>query len=89
MNWLGLDFVGNMSILICCLAMSPFVLLVIFGGPKVDTSLWFQLPPSTEDTLGQQTSGDDDTSGGFFPNFIIYGVMLRPFLNNLFWNFNR
>ena len=35
-NWLGLDLVGNMSMLVGCIAMSPFVLLVIFGASKVD-----------------------------------------------------
>ena len=55
----------------------------------MDTSLWFSVPPSTEETLEQQqASDDDDVAGGFFPNFILSGVMMRPFLNNLFWNFN-
>lgn len=89
MNWLGLDFVGNMSIVICCIAMSPFILLVIFGAWKVDTSLWFQVPAAPDAGLDQQQGpSDSGPSGGFFPNLIVNGIMLRPFFNNLYWNFN-
>ena len=35
-----------------------------------------------------EESSSDDVEGGFFPNVVMGGVLLRPFLNNLFWNFN-
>eukprot|EP00977_Amphora_coffeiformis_P026257 scaffold25204_cov193-Amphora_coffeaeformis.AAC.2 len=94
-NWLGLDFVGNMSMTVCATAMSPFVLLIGLAAYKVDTDGWFQLPPtsmtsSTEAALNSTIaySDNDDVDGGVFPNLIVAGVWLRPFLNNLFWNFN-
>jgi amino acid transporter len=88
LNWLGLDLVGNMSMLVCCVAMSPFVFLVIFGASKVEPDRWFVTPNDLQvaDMVDQASS--DDLQGGFFPNIVLSGVILRPFLNNLFWNFN-
>jgi amino acid transporter len=92
MNWLGLDFVGNMSLLVCFLAMSPFILLLIFGANKVDPHQWLELPASssgvTLDDVANVSNDDDAAAGGLFPNVFVGGIMLRPFLNNLFWNFN-
>ena len=85
-NWRGLHLIGKMSVFICLIAMSPFVILVVVGSFKVDTSRWFILPNSdTDETID---SLDDDIAGGFFPNFSTGGVLWRPFLNNLFWNLN-
>lgn len=85
-NWRGLALVGRMSILICVLAMSPFLILVVVGSFKVDPSRWWQLPTAN---IGEiETTLDDDTSGGFLPNFSSGGILWRPFLNNLFWNLN-
>jgi amino acid transporter len=76
-----------MSVLICVVAMSPFLILVVIGSFKVDPSRWWGLPNADldEDTV---TALGDDTSGGFFPDFSLGGVLWRPFLNNLFWNLN-
>ena len=85
-NWLGLPVVGKMSVSICVLAMSPFILLTILGAWKVDPNRWFLLPDDNLDAVESAT--DDDVSGGFFPNAALGGVLWRPFLNNLFWNLN-
>jgi amino acid transporter len=88
LNWLGLDLVGNMSIVVCCVAMSPFVLLIIFGAPKVDPQRWFKVP--TDWPSFEVDSNDDDAiqEGGFLPNIVLGGVMVRQLVNNLFWNLN-
>jgi len=92
-NWRGLPLVGKMSVLICVLAMSPFVILVVVGSFKVDPSRWLTRPTAADiddNNTTANTLDDDDiySSGGFFPNFSTGGVLWRPFLNNLFWNLN-
>jgi amino acid transporter len=84
-NWLGLPLVGKMSVSICCVAMSPFVILTLVGAFKIDPSRWFELPQ--EDPAKLDVT-DDDTGGGIFPDASLGGVLWRPFLNNLFWNLN-
>jgi amino acid transporter len=84
-NWLGLPIVGRMSVIICCVAMSPFLLLTLIGMFSVDPSRWLQRP---EDDILSHTDEAASVAGGFFPNFMIAGVLWRPFLNNLFWNLN-
>ena len=101
MNWLGLDLVGNMSIGVCCVAMSPFVIFVVLGASKVDPQRWFLVPSDFDDyeqtglsqmentTIYDLGADDDDAiEGGFLPNVVLGGVMLRPLLNNLFWQYN-
>lgn len=85
-NWKGLPLVGKMSTWICLVAMSPFIIIMIVGAPKVDTNQWFILP--SDDVAKVEDATDDDVGGGFFPNASAMGVLWRPFLNNLFWNFN-
>ena len=46
LNYRGLEIVGNASIAICIIAMSPFIIMTILGIPKMDPSKWFQLPDS-------------------------------------------
>lgn len=90
-NWLGLDIVGRMSIVICCVAMSPFVLMTIIGLFNMDWSRLFDKPnPNELELLHNTSTTDDETSGGFFPNagLATTGILWRPFLNNLFWNLN-
>jgi amino acid transporter len=84
-NWLGLPIVGRMSVIICCVAMSPFLLLTFIGMFSVDPSRWLQRP---QDDILSHTDEAASVAGGFFPNFMIAGVLWRPFLNNLFWNLN-
>lgn len=83
-NWLGLPVVGNMSIAICAVAMSPFVILTLVGSFSIEPSRWLQGPIANETVL--ESIMDDD--GGLFPIGMAGGVLLRPFLNNLFWNLN-
>jgi amino acid transporter len=83
-NWLGLPVVGNMSIVICAVAMSPFLVLTVVGAFSVDTSRWFQGPILNQTAI--ETVMDDD--GGIIPVTVVGGILLRPFLNNLFWNLN-
>lgn len=74
-NWLGLNLVGKMSVIICCFAMSPFLVLCIVGVFKIQPSRWLQLPQA-------------DTTAGEDTNSSHGGVLWRPFLNCLFWNLN-
>lgn len=85
-NWLGLPLVGKMSVSICLVAMSPFIILILVGSFKIDPSRWFELPSEAPTALADVT--DDDTGGGFFPDAAVGGILWRPFLNNLFWNLN-
>jgi amino acid transporter len=67
--------------------MSPFLLLVVVGMFQVDPNKLFAMPsPLSEEDL--ETYFEDDIGGGFFPNLVVGGVLLRPFLNSLFWNLN-
>eukprot|EP00980_Cylindrotheca_fusiformis_P002734 scaffold634_cov97-Cylindrotheca_fusiformis.AAC.1 len=71
-NWRGLPLVGQMSVSIGLIAMSPFFILIVVGCFKLDATRWFELPNA------------DNSDGGS----VLSGVMWGPFLNNLFWNLN-
>jgi amino acid transporter len=88
-NWLGLPLVGKMSVTICLIAMSPFIILILVGMWKVDPSRWLELPELDKAGItALENIGNDDVTGGFFPTAVLGGVLWRPFLNNLFWNLN-
>jgi len=90
-NYLGLPVVGRMSVVICCVAMSPFVILTVVGAFQVDPSRWFELPSSSEEAAAAAAvtnDNDTDIGGGLFPHAVVGGLAIRPFLNNLFWNLN-
>lgn len=78
-NWLGLELVGKISILICFVAMSPFVLLMIVGATQCDPSRWFEIPDQI---------GSDHTVSFLESGFVTTGVLWRPLINNLYWNLN-
>jgi amino acid transporter len=83
-NYLGLEIVGNMLILVSIVSMSPFILLSVLGSVKIDPSRWMQMPDPSQlppEEVGRHAAGLLQ-----FPNF--GGVIWRPFLNNLFWNLN-
>ena len=90
LNRLGLPTVEKMSIIICVIAMSPFVILCLIGVFQVQPHRWFEMPeflPTDDDA----TVTDDDNptrqlGGSVFSHFSI--VHWGPFLNNLFWNGN-
>jgi amino acid transporter len=85
LNFLGLEIVGNVSIFVCILSMSPFFILFLLGLPKVDPSRWTVMPQQS-----QVMTIDDD--GAYHPGWLILpnfaGVIWRPFINNLYWNLN-
>lgn len=81
-NYTGLEIVGNLSIVIAVLSMSPFLLLCLVGFPQLDTSRWMVRPqPITH-------LAEDDIGASWLPDPVWLGVLWRPFLNNLFWNVN-
>eukprot|EP01082_Thalassiosira_pseudonana_P005981 g5539.t1_g5540.t1 g5539_g5540 MERGED: g5539.t1 contig2:736799-741536(+) len=87
LNYKGLEIVGKASLVVCIIAMSPFVLMTIIGAPQVVPSRWFQMPERPED--GTELFDDAfQTSPGPLPLFSLAGILWRPYLNNLFWNLN-
>lgn len=88
LNYRGLEIVGNASLIVCVIAMSPFVLMTVIGAPQVVVERWFQLPEENEN--GNSALFDDafQTSPGPLPLLGVAGIMWRPYLNNLFWNLN-
>ncbi|KAL7532549.1 hypothetical protein ACHAXR_004697 [Thalassiosira sp. AJA248-18] len=87
LNYTGLEIVGSASLIVCIIAMSPFLILAIVGLPKVDPSRWFQMPELPDD--GTELFDDDfQTSAGPLPLLGLGGILWRPYLNNLFWNLN-
>jgi amino acid transporter len=87
LNYRGLEIVGNASLVVCIIAMSPFVLMTIIGAPQVVPSRWFQMPEQPDD--GSELFDDAfQTSPGPLPLLSMAGIMWRPYLNNLFWNLN-
>lgn len=86
LNYRGLDVVGRFSIAICVIAMSPFIIFTIIGIPQINPSKWLTKPSLTVEEY--ESVSDYDLGGGLFPNAVLGGVLLRPYLNNLFWNLN-
>lgn len=80
LNWLGLNVVGNMTIVIGFLTMAPFVIMVLIGMFKVDPSRWLEVPSTSEEPAiaGQ----------GIWPALTSGAILWRPLLNSLFWNLN-
>lgn len=86
-NWRGLALVGNMSVVLCGIAISPFVILIVVGSFKVDPSRWLALPDA--DINNTTTALDNHHTGGeTLLDFSAGGISWRPFLNNLFWCLN-
>lgn len=81
-NFLGLDIVGNLSIVVCAISMSPFLVLCLLAIPKLEPSRWFIMP---EQGI---LLDDDDQPSGLLPDPSFDGVHWRALLNNLFWNLN-
>ena len=81
LNWLGLNVVGNMTIVIGLLSMAPFVIMVLIGMFKVDPSRWREVPTTTVD-------GQDVSDQGMWAVFTSGVILWRPLLNSLFWNLN-
>jgi amino acid transporter len=82
-NYTGLEIVGNLSIAVCIVSMSPFVLLCILGASKVDTNRWLVMPEDPNPLAASLDSVDS-----ILPSITYAGILWRPFINNLFWNLN-
>ena len=75
-NYRGLDVVSDLSIAICAISMSPFIVAFLLGVWKVDPHRWLRLP---EASSGEVT--DSIRTG-------MKSVLWGPLCNNLFWNYN-
>jgi len=80
MNWRGLHIVGNMSIIIGIVAMSPFVIMTLIGLFKLDPRRWLETPV--------REGVDVDESKGPFSALLSGAILWRPLFNSLFWNLN-
>jgi len=87
LNYTGLEFVGTTSLVICVIAMSPFVIMTIVGAPRVVPARWFQLPEAGRE-ISDTFDDDYETSSGPMPLLTLGGILWRPYLNNMFWNLN-
>lgn len=84
-NYSGLHIVGNLSIIICIISMSPFIIMVLLSLPTIDPKRWLVMPDPSY--LADSNNGSD-RAGFLFTIPIIYNIQWRPLLNNLFWNLN-
>ena len=87
-NYTGLEIVGNASLVICVIAMSPFFLMTIIGAPQVVPSRWFQMPEVEADGSSELFDDSFQTDPGPLPLLTLGGIIWRPYLNNMFWNLN-
>lgn len=100
LNYTGLEIVGMASIIVCIIAMSPFIIMILLGLPQVEPHRWLELPEYWNTTLSYDSSSngndnvdfimDDDSAmaSGPLPLVGLWGILWRPFLNNTFWNLN-
>lgn len=87
-NWLGLKLVGKMSVIICAVVASPFIMMMVVGIFQVKPSRWFVMP-STQAVIAAEADDDDsDILSAMTSTIVFGGIICRPFLNNLFWNLN-
>jgi amino acid transporter len=86
-NYCGLEIVGTLSIVVCIISMSPFLILCIIGLPQVDPSRWFVMPSNVTE-LSLFLDDDALNADTILPSITYAGVMWRPFVNALFWNLN-
>jgi amino acid transporter len=82
LNYRGLDVVGDMSVTICILSMSPFIVFCLIGMFKVDPKRWLEMPDPAV------ASFDEANVNGWMSAVSLGGILWRPYLNNLFWNLN-
>lgn len=90
LNYRGLDVVGNTTIVICFIAMSPFIPMLILGVPKIVPSRWLQMPESDSSTEDLFDDAFETSSGPLSYTRIatMGGILWRPYINNIFWNLN-
>ena len=80
-NYTGLEVVGNLTMLVCIISMSPFIIMTLLAIPQLDVNRWLVGPDPN-------VFEDDDSGVGLLPVPMMFGVCWRPFLNSLFWNLN-
>lgn len=88
LNYTGLEIVGNASMVVCVIAMSPFVILAIMAAPQIVPSRWLQMPEGPGEDDAELFDDDFQTAAGPLPLLTLGGILWRPYLNNLFWNLN-
>jgi len=83
-NYRGLHVVGNVTIIIFLISIAPFLVMIIIGFPEVDPERWLETP------TGEIVDFDDDSleNSSWWPFAYVSGIAFRPYINNLFWNFN-
>jgi amino acid transporter len=86
-NFSGLEIVGTLSIVVCIISMSPFLILCIVGLPQIDPRRWL-VRPDMNATIFLDDDEIGPNSNSFLPAITYGGVMWRPFINTLFWNLN-
>lgn len=86
LNYTGLEIVGKSSLTICIIAMSPFLIMIILGAPKVVPSRWFQMPETSDDASYELFDDVFQTSPGPLPLLTLGGILWRPWLSNMFWS---
>ena len=87
LNYTGLEIVGNASLVICVIAISPFLIMTNLSAPRIVRSRWFQMPEAAEESF-DLFDDDFQNSPGPLLLFGLGGILWRPFLNNMFWNHN-
>jgi amino acid transporter len=86
-NFSGLHIVGNLSIIICIVSMSPFIIMTLLSLPTIDPKRWLTMPDPSLASANSDNSTETFT-GFLFTLPMIAGIQWRPLLNNLFWNLN-
>jgi len=86
LNYTGLEIVGNASVGVCIIAMSPFVIMMIMGIPQIEPRRWLQMPDFPD--LALNTNDDDVDYAGCDGSFWNCRFVWAAFLNNMFWNLN-
>lgn len=81
-NFFGLETVGSANFVIGIMAILPFIILFFLGVKNLDPKRWFQMPDQDE----SYRNLFPELPSGPLPLFTIGGIMLRPFLGNMFYN---
>ena len=83
LNYRGLDIAAKTTLVICIVAMSPFVPMIIMAIPKIVPSRWLQKPEQGENA---EDLFDDDfefSSGPLSQTglYTMAGILWRPYVS--------
>ena len=81
-NCLDLNTVGMLNTVTNIIALLPFVVIFFIGLPKINPKRWLQMPDTNET---YKDLFPDSSSPGPLPLIKMGGILLRPYVNNLFW----